>query len=114
MCPRHPVEHPPSGRRRSDGTEKARFVAKRAQIADRIRAVSYRDGEIGEHRAGEVDRHRLVGADEYLVPGVDQAGVPGELPEQLGAGVGDHALANSGYFDPCQSATTLHLESAFP
>jgi len=114
VCRRNTVEHPPGGWRRSDGTEQARFVAKRLQIADRVRAVCDRDGKIGEHRAREVDRHRLVGADEYFVPGVDQAGVSGEFPEQLGAGVGDHALAIRGYFDPCQSATTLHLESAFP
>lgn len=46
---------------------------------------------------------------------IDQTGGPGQLPEQLGPGVGGNALAIRAHFHlPQPGATLLHSESAFP
>ena len=57
----HAIEHPPGRRQRRHRAEQARLVPQRPQVADAVRAVRDRDGEIGEHAAGEVERDRLVG-----------------------------------------------------
>ena len=110
----HTIEDPPGRRCRGDRAEQPRLVPQLAQVADAVRAVRDRNGEIGEHRSGEVDRHRLVRADEGLVPGVDQTGVSGELSQQLRPGVGDHPLTISADSETTQPPATLHREGVLP
>jgi len=115
MCRAHPVEHPPGSGLGGDGAEQPWLIAKNLQVADRVRPVRDGDGEVGEHAAWVMDRHRLVCADEDVVPGIDQPGEAGQLPEQLGPGMGDHPSAVSSDSHLPQSAATLvHLEGAFP
>ena len=110
----HPVEHPPGGRRGGDGAEELGLVTKDRKVADRVRTVCDRDGQVGEDTAREVDRQRLVGADERCVPRASEPGEPRHLPQKLGARVGHHTLAVSGQLEPSCPRATLHLESAFP
>jgi len=85
------VQHPPRRRHRGDRTEHALAITQDPDPGDRVRAIGYRDGQIGQHLARGVDPCPAVGVRQSVVERSDQARVLGELPQHPQPGVRDHA-----------------------
>ena len=82
--------------------------------ADRVRTISDRSRQIGEHPARCVHRDTPIGADQRLRDPVDQTGALGHLPQQTHPGMRHHTGTIRADHNPTTTLATVHAEGASP
>ena len=107
-----PVKDPPRRGHRGHRTVQVCTVPEHADATDRVRAVSDRDREIGEHPPRGMNPRSPVGVGQRGRDCLGQAGVLGHLSQQTDPGMRHHIGTVSGDHDPRNLLATLHLTSA--